>query len=254
LDPRQYFPYRPVAESTTLYRDCCQEASLSGLRIGVLREAFQIPERSEVEVDKAVRAASYALKRHGAEVREVKVPLHRKATMIWNGIGNEGAVARILHGNGVGTNHHGWYSSSLMEFLNRSRRQNGDQLPITLKLTALVGEFMNETYGGKYYAIAQGYRRQLALQYDSIFNACDIIVSPTTPMRAMRRPAGTELQEYLEPALGVSANTMAANLTGHPALSTPLTESTSLPIGLMLTARRFDERSLFRVASVLGLP
>ena len=66
---------------------------ISGLRIGVLREAFGAAN-SEKAVDEAVRVAARQLRKLGASVDEVSVPLHAAGTAIWLPIAAEGRRSR----------------------------------------------------------------------------------------------------------------------------------------------------------------
>ena len=49
----------------------------------------------------------------------------------------------------------------------------------------------------------------------------------------------------------MTINTAAFNVTGHPSMSMPCGWIDGLPVGLMLTGRRFEERLLYRAASAL---
>ena len=49
----------------------------------------------------------------------------------------------------------------------------------------------------------------------------------------------------------MTINTAPFNATGHPSMSMPCGWIDGLPVGLMLTGRRFDERLLYRAASAL---
>ena len=45
------------------------------------------------------------------------------------------------------------------------------------------------------------------------------------------------------------ANTVAADITHHPSMSIPCGLRDGLPVGLMLTAKHFDEPSIYRAAN-----
>jgi amidase len=46
----------------------------------------------------------------------------------------------------------------------------------------------------------------------------------------------------------VANNTAAFDVTGHPSLNVPCAKSKSLPVGLMLTGRHFEDATLLRAA------
>src|SRR4051812_25766743 len=114
-----------------------------GLRIGVLREGFEIPEASEHDVDAAVRHAAEALAREGAEVEDVSVPMHRDGLAIWNAIAIEGATDLMVRGDAFGTNHKGHYTTDLVDFYGRARRARGHDYSATVKLTVLLGGYLS---------------------------------------------------------------------------------------------------------------
>jgi len=67
-------------------------------------------------------------------------------------------------------------------------------------------------------------------------------VSPCVPFK-LGEKAGDPLQMYL-----VDIYTVSANLAGVPAVSINCGEVESLPVGLQITGRPFDEAMLIRVA------
>jgi amidase len=46
----------------------------------------------------------------------------------------------------------------------------------------------------------------------------------------------------------MSPNTPTMNVTGHPSLSIPAAEADGLPVGVMLTGRKYDEGRLLAIA------
>jgi aspartyl-tRNA(Asn)/glutamyl-tRNA(Gln) amidotransferase subunit A len=111
----------------------------------------------------------------------------------------------------------------------------------------MIGTFvLSAGYYDAYYVKAQKVRALIRQDYDAAFAQVDIVALPTTPTPAFKLGERTEdpLQMYLSDVF-----TAAANLAGLPAISVPsgLTPE-HLPVGLQLTARPFDEPSLFRGA------
>src|SRR4051794_40985519 len=94
LDPRQ------SGVRVTPYVDGLDRGP-DGLRVGVLREGFELPGLSEADVDAAVREAADRLAGAGATVEEVSVPLHRDGLAIWNGVAIEGATDLMVRGDAV---------------------------------------------------------------------------------------------------------------------------------------------------------
>jgi amidase len=116
----------------------------------------------------------------------------------------------------------------------------------------MVGEYMIRAYGGRYYGRAQNLARLLADSYDQALKRVDMLASPTVPFATPRRPgADATREEAVNTAFGMTVNTAAFNATGHPSMSMPCGWIDGLPVGLMLTGRRFDERRMYRAASAL---
>ena len=239
LDPRQVgVTVQPYAEALELGAD--------GLRVGVLAEGFGIPDVSEPDVDAAVRAAAEALAGAGARVEEISVPMHLDGLAIWNAIATEGATDLMVRGDAFGTNHKGHYSTDMVDFYGRARRARANDYSVTVKLTMLLGAYMSERYNHHYYAKAQNLGRRLRARYAEALERCDVLLLPTTAMKARPFPEGDSIPEVLGAALGNLHNTAAFDVTGNPALSVPCGTSDGLPIGMMLVGRHFDDATVLR--------
>jgi amidase len=239
LDPRQ------VDVSVQDYT-AALEVGASGLRVGVLAEGFGIPDASEADVDAAVRAAADVLAGAGASVEEVSIPMHRDGLAIWNAIATEGATDLMVRGDGFGTNHKGHYSTDLVDFYGRARRARGMDFSLTVKLTVLLGAYLSEDYNHHYYAKAQNLGRRLAREYAAALERFDVLLLPTTAMKARPIPVEPTIPDVLAAALGNLHNTAPIDVTGNPALSVPCGMSDGLPIGMMLVGRHFDDATVLR--------
>ncbi|MBB4662020.1 amidase [Conexibacter arvalis] len=241
LDPRQA-GVEPAAPAAARLRD-----GVAGLRVGVLAEGFGCPG-AEPEVERAVRDAIARLERDGARVEPVSVPAHRDGMALWNAICLQGATAMLLDGEAVGTNSRGHHWTELGDFYREARRRRAAQLPDTLKVTLLAGTLLAERRGVHYYAKAQNLGRALRRDYDAALERCDVLVMPTTPMRAPRLPEGGSPGELLLQTIGLesAANVAPFDVTGHPALSVPCQREGELPCGLMVVGRHGDDATVLR--------
>ena len=155
----------------------------------------------------------------------------------------------MVAGNGMGTNWKGHYSTSLLDVYARSRRTRADDLSETVKMVVLLGQYMQDHYHGRYYAKAQNLARSLRAAYDAALEQVDLLLMPTTPMKAMPiPPADATREEYVAAALPMVPNTAPFCATGHPSLSVPCGMSDGLPIGMMLTGRHWEESTLLRAS------
>jgi aspartyl-tRNA(Asn)/glutamyl-tRNA(Gln) amidotransferase subunit A len=128
-----------------------------------------------------------------------------------------------------------------------------------VKRRIMLGTYvLSAGYYDAYYLKAQQVRTLILRDYEDAFaQRLDAIAMPTSPMPAFRIGERSEdpLQMYLADVFTVSAN-----LAGLPAISVPCGFASpklagtaseggpSLPIGLQLTGRRFDEATLLRLA------
>ena len=157
-------------------------------------------------------------------------------------------MAALFHGHGVGYHFNGYYDAGLASAMGRMCKAQGDDLPPTLKLVLLVGTYLNRHYHGRLYAKGQNLRASLRADYDSMFERVDALAMPTTPTKAHHYQPNLKPAELIAHGWSMAGNTFVFDITGHPSLSIPCAISDGLPVGLMLSGRRFDEMTLLRIA------
>ena len=242
LDPRQ-----SALAAAKPYREALSRGA-AGLRIALVEEAFGHP-RAMHEVEALVREAAERLKGLGAAVETVSIPMHRQGSAIWLAIAAEGATMQMMLGNGFGFNWQGLYLTSLLDF-HSGWRNRADELSDSLKNTMLLGHWMVTRYRGRYYAKAQNLVRRLRRGYDEALSRYDLLLMPTLPMVATPLPASdAPMDEILEAAFGMVANTAQFDCTHHPAMSIPCGLVDGLPVGMMLVGKAFDEETIYRAAA-----
>ncbi|MEM8742599.1 MAG: amidase [Pseudomonadota bacterium] len=225
------------------------EKGVEGLRIGVVKQGFGLPE-SMAEVDSAVFSAVEAFSKMGAEISEISVPAHTGIGDIFMPMIAEGMVRQLTFGGGLGSGAYGFYPRSLLE-KNLATADRGNEFPDTVLAMATFGAWVMEKYGGRVYAKGQNLRPYFRAQYAKVFEGVDLLLMPTTPMTAMKLPdAETSREDWLQQAWCMLANTSPYDYTGHPAISLPCgMTSEGLPVGLQLVGRHFDEPSIYRAAA-----
>ena len=108
---------------------------------------------------------------------------------------------------------------------------------------------MPKRYGGRYYAKAINMARQLRAAYDAVLAEHDLLLMPTTPMKATPLPGpDAPREEIVQRAVEPIANTAAFDVTHHPAMAIPCGMSDGLPVSAMLVGRHFDEPTIYRAA------
>ncbi|MDP9426653.1 MAG: amidase family protein [Actinomycetota bacterium] len=138
----------------------------------------------------------------------------------------------MVDGNSMGTNWKGHYTTSLLDAYARGSITRADDLPETVKMTMLVGRYMQERYHGRYYAKAQNLSHKLSAAYDAALAEYDLLLLPTVPMKATPIPAPDAPREEVVPrALEMIHNTCALDVTGLPSMTVPCGDSEGLPVG-----------------------
>jgi amidase len=242
LDPRQYNPQvEKYSFASGLGR------GVSSMRIGLVKESFGWPA-SESDVDAKVREAAERLRAAGAIIEEISIPMHRDGAAIWTPIALEGLTAQMMHGNGMGFNWKGLYTTSLLD-AHANWRARADELSRTLKISMLAGEYFIKHHRGHFYAKAQNLSRLLRKSYDDVLARYDLLLMPTLPMKATPLPpANAPLALWCQRGFEMLPNTCPFDVTGHPAMSIPCGMSDGLPIGMMLIGKHYGETTMYRAA------
>ena len=242
FDPRQYGG--TIAKP---YREALGRGA-AGLRIAVVEEGFG-HSQAMPRVDAIVREAAQRFKGLDATVDTVSIPMHRQGSAIWLAVAAEGATMQMMLGNGFGFNWQGLYVTSMLDF-HSAWRTRADELSDSLKNTMLLGHYMVTRYRGHYYAKAQNLVRRLRRAYDEVLARYDLLLMPTLPMVATPLPeANAPIEQILQRAFEMLANTAQFDCTHHPAMSLPCGMVEGLPVGMMLVGKAYDEETIYRAAA-----
>ena len=239
-DPRQFAPkVHPYTQKLG--------GGAGGLRIGVVKEGFAHPQ-SEAVVDAKVRQAADLFKRLGATVTDISIPEHLLAGALWLPIGVEGLTQTMMWGDGYGVSRQDLYVTSLMDH-QRGWRRRANEMSETTKLFTMLGTYINEQYGTRYYGKAMNITRRLTAAYDAALADCDLLLMPTTPMKAQPMPGpGASREEYVGSALNMITNTAPFDISHHPAMAIPCGMADGLPVSVMLAGKHWDEPTIYRAA------
>ena len=240
--------YDPRIKAPKLHRYAeLLEGGIKGMRIGMVKEGFEQPN-AEKAVNQKVQTAAKRLGDLGARVEEVSIPMHLMGPAIWTPIGTEGLTQTMMWGDGYGLSRPDLYSVSLMDFHHGWRRRAND-MSETTKLFLLLGTYVNNIYGPRYYGKAMNISRRLQAAYDQALQQYDLLLMPTTPMKATPLPGPqASREEYVMRALEMITNTAPFDISHHPAMSLPCGMVDGLPVGLMLVGKHFDEPTVYRAA------
>jgi aspartyl-tRNA(Asn)/glutamyl-tRNA(Gln) amidotransferase subunit A len=219
------------------------EGEISGLRVGVVKEAFG--EGVEPGVRDSVRHAVDELANLGAQVGEASLPHADYALSAYYLIAPSEASSNLARYDGVryGLRVDG---SDSVEMMTKTR---GAGFGAEVKRRIMLGTYaLSAGYYEAYYGQAQKVRTVIRQEHDAAFEQFDVLVSPTSPTVAFELGARTAnpLAMYAADLL-----TIPSNMAGLPGLSIPCGLSEGLPVGFQLIGPQFSENLLFRAGHAL---
>ncbi len=217
--------------------------SVSGLRIGVVRECFD-QEGLDPQVKASVLAAANLLQSLGAELVDVSCPRFNDGIATYYVIAPSEASANLARYDGVKYGFRAEDASSLASMTARSRAEGfGSEVQRRI----LIGTYaLSAGYVDAYYRKAQQVRTLIRRDFETAFASVDVLLTPTAPSTAFAAGAHADdpLAMYLADLL-----TIPANLAGLPAINVPCGfDSGGLPIGVQLIGNVLDESLLLQVA------
>jgi aspartyl-tRNA(Asn)/glutamyl-tRNA(Gln) amidotransferase subunit A len=217
-----------------------------GLRIGIPWPVFD--RGVDADVLATFDRSLEALRRRGATLVDVDLPHAKYGIPVYYLVATAEASANLARYDGVryGTRA---VSSTLAGMYERTRAEG---FGAEVKRRIMLGTYaLSAGYYDAYYLQAQKVRTLIRRDFDHAFERVDVIAMPTTPGAAFRLHERLDdpLQMYLADVF-----TVGAPLAGLPALSAPcgFTDAT-LPVGLQLIGRSFDEETLLRTADAFEL-
>ncbi|MEQ8964993.1 MAG: amidase family protein [Azospirillaceae bacterium] len=224
------------------------EGGIDGLRVGIVAQSTETPGL-EYDVREAFESATDRFARGGAKVETVEVPYWSDARTIWNGFITQSLLA-MIDSNLEGVTRKGCCDTDFQEAFAAARAAGGaERFPPVLKTLLVTGRYLGERHGGVYFSKATNLRHRMRLDMDTVLERFDILLTPTTPMKAFRLldHAATMTDVVRERAASMCHNTYPTNVTGHPSLTLPCARGEGgLPIGLQIIGRTFDEATVLR--------
>jgi aspartyl-tRNA(Asn)/glutamyl-tRNA(Gln) amidotransferase subunit A len=218
------------------------EKSVRGLTIGVPAELFG--EGLDEQVAQAVRKAIARLEEDGCILKPISLPNAPHAIAAYYVVATAEASSNLARYDGVRYGHRA-QASSLLEMYEATRAEG---FGAEVKRRIMLGTYaLSAGYYDAYYLRAQKVRALIRRDFEQAFaQGVDAVVSPTSPTTAFRlgEKSGEPLAMYLN-----DVYTVPANLAGLPGISVPCGfDHQSLPIGVQLVGRPFEEGTLLRLA------
>ena len=238
LDPRQHAALRSQPYTTLM------KAGGKGLRIGILKEGFGLPD-GEKDVDALVMDAAHRLEHAGATVSMVSVKEH--TTLAMDCLNLVSAAMSPMARDSMGLGWKGRHPMDMAEFYVKHKRERAALFPPEVKLWLVMERVLERSSNGLYYGRAQEAALAVRAAYDQALQQVDVLVMPTVAARPPKLPpANVSFAESMKLSDGAALNTPQFDLTGHPALSVPCGKLDGLPIGMMMVGRMGDEATVLR--------
>jgi len=225
------------------YHAACS-VGVKGLRVGVVRD--QLDGLQDSEVRGAVEAALQDLEKQGATLVDVALPHAKHAVSVYYLIAPAEASSNLARFDGI---RYGLRVSG-KDLADTYAETRGQGFGPEVRRRIMLGTYaLSAGYYDAFYLRAQRVRTLIRRDYDTAFESCDVLCTPTTPTPAFA--LGEKTSDPLEMYLA-DIFTLPPSLAGLPALSTPCgLSSDGLPIGLQIVAPPFDEERLCSAAQVV---
>jgi aspartyl-tRNA(Asn)/glutamyl-tRNA(Gln) amidotransferase subunit A len=216
---------------------------LSRLVIGRPRE--YLPSSLDPRIADAVERAAAALRRRGADVRDVSLPHTELAIPAYYVLAPAEASANLARYDGVRFGPRVTRGDLISTYAATRSRGFG---PEVIRRILLGTYALSAGYYDAYYRRATQARAQVAEDFRRAFaSGVHALLTPTTPTPAFALGAVTDPYEmYLSDVF-----TVPANLAGIPAISVPWGAVDGLPLGVQVMANHFAEPTMLRIAAAL---
>jgi len=233
-----------VLDSTNVCEELIRyEPNLNGTKIGLIKELFATG--LDTSINAAIQEAADALRKLGAEIREVSIPSLKYSVSSYYLIATAEASANLARYDGIRYGHRTQEPVTSLKDLYKKSRQEGFGREVKQRI--MLGTFaLSSGYYDAYYGKATQARRLIAHEFNKALEEADFLLSPVAPTTAFR--LGEKINDPLTMYLG-DICTLGVNLAGLPALSVPCGwDKSNLPIGMQIIGRPLSEKNLLTTA------
>lgn len=234
----------------------------TGLRIGILQEAWAAPQLTDEVASTISQAAARFTALGAAVVEQVSIPLHAVGTKIFTAVTLSEMADTFLYNKPPALL--SWPNADLHPPTpNATWYETMNKAAPTVVSSLLGGTFVNAAQNRARFPLAARakaitHAHELRAAYDAALDKYDVLITPATPTAAQPHPdPDASVREKQTLALGITYNTSPFDLTGHPGLVIPVGWGKAtgeggegrLPIGMQLVGKRWGEDKLFLAAA-----
>ena len=216
--------------------------SLKGLRVGILKEAQELMDKTEYK--EKYNSISNWFASQGATVQEFSVPNFNLALPVYYTLTPAEACSNLGRFDGVKYTTRSEKSSNIEEVYLHSRSEGFGK---EVQRRIMLGNFvLSSGFYDAYYMKAMKIRKSLQKEFAEVFKDCDILIMPTAFGEAFKigEKTSSPTEMYVEDMF-----TTLANIIGNPAISVPCGKGKKgLPLGLQIIADNLGEQTLYNVS------
>jgi aspartyl-tRNA(Asn)/glutamyl-tRNA(Gln) amidotransferase subunit A len=205
------------------------EYDFNGKTVGIVKEYMQ--EGLEPGVKDVIENAIDRIKQAGANVSEISLPSLPLALAVYYILCPAEVSSNLSRYDGQRYGYSAGEAKDLDESYELSRQQG---FGAEAKRRIMIGtHVLSSGYYDAYYKKAQTVRTKLINEFTDAFVKYDLLIGPTSPTIAFKigEKTADPLKMYLNDIM-----TVAANMSGNPAMSVPAGLSEGLPVGLQMIA------------------
>ncbi len=216
------------------------QGDIKGSTIGV---PWQFLEQLHDGAKEKFKEAMEVYKSLGAKIVDIDLDILKYSIAVYYILSTAEASTNLARFDGVRYGKRSHKAATLEEVYDFSKQEGfGPEV----KKRILLGTYvLSSGYQDAFYKKAQKVRTLIIQKFKAAFEKCQVIAMPTSPMTTF--PIGgiqDPLQMYLQDIF-----TIAANLAGIPAISTPCGFShNQLPLGLQLLAPQMQDAKVLQFA------
>jgi len=220
--------------------------SVKGKRIGIPKE-YRVPGMA-AEIEALWQQGVQWLKDAGAVTVDISLPMTKYALPAYYIVAPAEASSNLARYDGV---RYGLRAPGrdVIDMYEHTRR---DGFGKEVRRRIMIGTYvLSAGYYDAYYLRAQKVRTLIKRDFERCFaDGIDAILTPTTPSAAFgigEKGRADPIEMYLNDVF-----TVTVNMAGLPGISVPSgLDAQSLPLGLQLIGRPFEEETLFALGSVI---
>ncbi len=219
------------------------DREIRGIKVGIPKEYF-IGLNSEIGEN--IQKGIDLLTKLGCEVESISLPHTDYAIACYYIIATAEASSNLARYDGV---RYGFRSPAYDDLRDMYKKTRDQGFGAEVKRRIMLGtHVLSSGYYDAYYLKAQKVRSLITRDFVEAFDEVDVILTPTSPSPAFKlgELVDDPLQMYL-----ADIYTVTADLAGVPGISVPCgktKDNPSLPVGMQLLGKHFDEQRLLQVA------